>query len=368
MKNVNQILLSAPLTPSSSSSTSTSPSSTTSIKVLNNIDWWSTMNVVTYLRDVGRYFRMGNMLAKDSVRSRLARPHNDDIHTNTASTSTSISAQALGASSSSASSLSGVGGGSISGDGMSFTEFSYQTLQGYDYLHLARHHGCSIQIGGSDQWGNIIGGVELIHRCEPNHRSFAITVPLLTTSSGEKFGKSAGNAIWLDAKRTSSYQLYHYFLQTDDRDIERLLRLFTSFDADHINDLMNRHRSSSHLRLPHHALASYVTQLCHGDDGLIAAQRTRAALFGGTAPSSTDTSTSTLTTETAPTSSADAIAVAAASGAVTTVVSSKSFVGVPLTVVLRTIKVSKSSCNVDSHPQPSCPSFPSSSCGSLNVD
>ena len=265
--------------------------------LLNNASWIGSLRLLDFLRDVGRHFRMGPMLAKDSVSSRLK-----------------------------------------SAEGMSFTEFSYQTLQAYDFLHLHKQHGCSIQIGGSDQWGNITAGVELIQReAMMRHTQqqlqqqqagsssasaappapfvppqvFGLTLPLLTTSDGQKFGKSMGNApIWLAAPpkegedagagavtgaspasaasstySSSPYALYQHFLsRTSDADVVRFLRLFTDLSLERIDELEATHMRGppEHRNAPAlcKVLAEEVTRIVHGEDGLASAQRSTAALFG----------------------------------------------------------------------------------------
>src|ERR1700733_9838252 len=163
----------------------------------NNADWTQPVSYLEWLRDVGKHFTVNYMMAKESVRRRLE----DREH------------------------------------GISYTEFSYMLLQAFDFLELHKAHGCTMQAGGSDQWGNITAGIELIRRVQ-GAQAFGITFPLLATSSGEKFGKSAGNAIWLDPARTSPYQFYQYWIRTEDADVEKLLRLFTFLEMDVIKQLM----------------------------------------------------------------------------------------------------------------------------------
>ena len=241
--------------------------------IVNNLDWYLQQTPLDFIRDVGRHFRMGSMLSRDSVKSRLD-----------------------------------------SDSGMSFTEFSYQLFQAYDYLHLYRHHNCLLQIGGSDQWGNIVGGCELVRRsdtqrAEPgtttpaqahehqaqeseqpdqHQQVHGLTVPLLTTSTGEKLGKSAGNAIWVDANKTSPYELYQYFLNIADTDVEQcysMLALDPALDAaaalDQINETMDRHREAPAQRYAQRCLADSMVGWIHGDDGLASAQQATQALFGG---------------------------------------------------------------------------------------
>jgi tyrosyl-tRNA synthetase len=210
----------------------------------NNYDWTHGVSYLDFLRDVGKHFTVNHMLAKESVRSRLE----DREH------------------------------------GISYTEFSYMLLQAYDFLHLFEHDACRIQGGGSDQWGNITAGIELIRR-KTGGQAFGITFPLLTTSSGEKFGKSAGNAIWLDANKTSPYQFYQYWINTDDRDVERFLKLFTFLDLEEIAAIMANPPES---RAAQKRLAAEVTKLVHGPDSLNQAQKASDVLFGGDMTGLTD--------------------------------------------------------------------------------
>jgi tyrosyl-tRNA synthetase len=161
--------------------------------------------------------------------------------------------------------------------GISYTEFSYMLLQAFDFLQLHKTHACAMQAGGSDQWGNITAGIELIRRVR-GAQAFGITFPLLATSSGEKFGKSAGNAIWLDAARTSPYQFYQYWIRTDDRDVERFLNLFTLLSGEEIAALC---ASPPEQRAAQKALAREVTRIVHGEDNLALAMKASEVLFGG---------------------------------------------------------------------------------------
>lgn len=206
--------------------------------VVNNIDWHGRMSAIDFLRDIGKHFRLGVMLGKDSVKNRLE------------------------------------------GDGLSFTEFSYQLLQASDFLHLYTQHACKVQLGGSDQWGNITAGCDLVRkRLGGAHEVFGATVPLLTTAGGEKFGKSAGNAVWLSAAKTSPYHVYQYFLNTPDADVARLLRLFTFLPLEVIEALCARHAAAPHLYEAQRTLAAYVTRLLHGRAGVNLAVRATNALF-----------------------------------------------------------------------------------------
>ena len=163
--------------------------------MLDNANWLCSLNLLEFLRDIGKHFSVNEMIKRDSVRTRLEERD----------------------------------------QGISYTEFSYMLMQAYDFLHLFRHYECTIQMGGSDQWGNILSGKELIRRME-GKRSEGITFPLLTTSTGKKFGKTEEGSVWLDAKRTSPYQMYQYWLQTADADVVRYLKLFTFLDRDEIHN------------------------------------------------------------------------------------------------------------------------------------
>jgi len=201
--------------------------------MLNNADWIGPMSFIEWLRDVGKYFTVNYMLAKDSVQSRLGNEQ-----------------------------------------GISYTEFSYMTLQAYDFLHLFDSEGCALQAGGSDQWGNITAGIELIRKLR-GASAYGLTFPLLTTASGEKFGKSAGNAIWLDRGRTPPWDLYQYFVRQDDRDVVRLLKLFTFLPLPQIAELEGSLEREPGKREAHRALAFEVTSLLHGPE--VAAEMVRAA-------------------------------------------------------------------------------------------
>jgi len=211
---------------------------------VNNYDWTHSVSYLGFLRDVGKHFTVNHMLAKESVRSRLE----DREH------------------------------------GISYTEFSYMLLQAFDFLHLFDKHACRIQGGGSDQWGNITAGIELIRK-KTGGQAFGITFPLLTTSSGEKFGKSAGNAIWLDANKTSPYQFYQYWINTDDRDVERFLKLFTFLGLDQVAEIMEHPHEQ---RVAQKLLAAEVTRLVHGDEALAQAEKASEVLFGGEVAGLTD--------------------------------------------------------------------------------
>jgi tyrosyl-tRNA synthetase len=188
--------------------------------ILDNFDWIGSFSFLDWLRDVGKHFTVAVMLAKESVQRRLD-------------------------------------------GGLSYTEFSYMTLQAYDFLHLFTHHGCALQVGGSDQWGNITAGIDLIRRTRQG-QAYGITFPLVTTSSGEKFGKTAGNALWLDPRRTSPWDFYQYLVRQDDRDVTRFLNLYTFLPSEEIMALQRAVREEPHKREAQKRLAFEVTALVHG--------------------------------------------------------------------------------------------------------
>jgi tyrosyl-tRNA synthetase len=208
-------------------------------KIVNNNDWMQSFTFVDFLRDVGRHFRLGTMLGKESVRARLG-----------------------------------------SEAGMSFAEFSYQALQGYDFLHLWDTEGCRLQIGGSDQWGNITAGIDLIHKLR-GQSAFGLTFPLVCDSAGRKFGKSEGNAIYLDHRRTSYYDFYQFFLRTEDADAPRFLKIFTFLPIAEIDAIARESAAAPEKRIAQRRLAEEATRLVHGDEGLRTAQKASDVLFGG---------------------------------------------------------------------------------------
>jgi tyrosyl-tRNA synthetase len=213
--------------------------------IVNNVDWFGPMSAIDFLRDVGKHFRIGSMLAKDSVKSRMD---------------------------------SEAGGG----EGMSYTEFSYQLLQGYDFYRLYKDHRCVLQIGGSDQWGNITAGTDLVRKMEgESGHAFAVTMPLITDSTGKKFGKSEGNAVWLSAEKTSAYEFFQFWLRVDDNDAERFLKYFTFLGLGEIDQVMVEMKAEPHKRAAQKCLAEYMTKLVHGDAGFNAAMHASEILFGG---------------------------------------------------------------------------------------
>ena len=215
------------------------PASPNPAIMVNNYDWFKDITFIELLRDVGRYFRMGVMLGKDSVKKRME-----------------------------------------SDDGMSFTEFCYQILQGYDFLHLYKTYGCTLQLGGSDQWGNITAGTELVRRVL-GQEVFGMTFPLVCDSAGKKFGKSEGNAIFLDARKTSFYEFYQFFLRTMDADVIRYLKIFTFLSQERITELEQTVVTAPEKREAQHVLAEELTRAVHGEQGLVTARKTSEVLFGG---------------------------------------------------------------------------------------
>ncbi|WP_207843573.1 tyrosine--tRNA ligase [Williamsia soli] len=212
--------------------------SPTGAVVVNNLDWTSKLSVVDFLRDVGKHFSVNTMLARDTVRRRLAS------------------------------------------DGISYTEFSYMLLQANDYVQLHREYDCSLQIGGSDQWGNIIAGVDLTRRVSGDS-VHAMTVPLVTAADGKKFGKSTGGgSLWLDPEKTTPYAWYQYFLNTADADVIRYLKWFTFLGREEIDDLERVTLETPHLREAQRRLAAEMTTLVHGQANTDAVQVASQALFG----------------------------------------------------------------------------------------
>ncbi len=208
--------------------------------LVNNYDWMKEFSFLEFIRDVGKHITVNYMMAKDSVKNRIS---------------------------------------SESSEGMSFTEFTYQLVQGYDFLHLYRANTCSIQMGGSDQWGNITTGTELIRRIAGG-KGFAITCPLITKSDGSKFGKSEGGNVWLDAKRTSPYKFYQYWLNSSDEDAEKYIKIFTFLDEETINNLIEAHKEAPHMRLLQKRLAEEITTMVHSKEDLDNAIKASNILFG----------------------------------------------------------------------------------------
>lgn len=208
--------------------------------VVNNYDWFSGMNVLTFLRDVGKFFSVNQMIAKESVKQRIDRDE----------------------------------------QGISFTEFSYSLLQSYDFASLNQQHKVVLQIGGSDQWGNITAGIDLTRRL--NQQSvYGLTVPLITKSDGTKFGKTESGAVWLDPKKTSPYKFYQFWINTADADVYRFLKFFTFLPLEMIDDLEEEDQKSGVAPRAQYVLAEEVTKLVHGEQGLTAAKRITESLFSG---------------------------------------------------------------------------------------
>ena len=212
--------------------------------LLNNADWLSSTPLTNFLRDVGKHFTINAMLAKESVRSRLEDPD----------------------------------------QGISFTEFSYMLLQAYDFLHLFEAHGCRLQIGGSDQWGNITAGIDLIRRVR-SAEAYGFTWPLVTKADGSKFGKSQAGNVWLDPARTSPYEFFQFWMGADDRDVGRYLRLLTFLDRERIEELESETAMRPERRNAQRALADALTVAVHGQDEAVRAGQASAALFSGDLPS-----------------------------------------------------------------------------------
>jgi tyrosyl-tRNA synthetase len=209
-------------------------------EMVNNYDWMKDFSFLGFIRDVGKHITVNYMMAKDSVKNRIS--------------------------------------GDNSADGMSFTEFTYQLVQGYDFLHLYRSKNCTLQMGGSDQWGNITTGTELIRRIG-NGKGYAITCPLITKSDGSKFGKSEGGNVWLDANRTSPYKFYQYWLNSSDEDAEKYIKIFTFLDKETIDVLVADHQEAPHQRLLQKRLAEEITTMVHSKEEFENAQKASRILF-----------------------------------------------------------------------------------------
>ncbi|MDX8047492.1 tyrosine--tRNA ligase [Gracilibacillus sp. S3-1-1] len=209
----------------------------------NNHEWLGDLSLIDFLRDTGKHFTINYMLAKDSVETRLE-------------------------------------------NGLSFTEFTYMMLQSFDFLNLYEKENCTLQIGGSDQWGNITAGMELIRRKRFDNEEteadvFGLTVPLITKSDGTKFGKTAGGAVWLDPEKTTPYEFYQFWINTDDRDVIHFIKFFTFMDFEEIKSLEKELQEAPEKRVPHKRLAEEMTKLVHGEEALQQAEKITAALFSG---------------------------------------------------------------------------------------
>lgn len=209
-------------------------------ELVNNFDWMKDISLIDFVRDTGKHITVNYMMAKDSVKKRLR---------------------------------------SESKVGMSFTEFTYQLFQGYDFYHLYKEMDCKLQMGGSDQWGNITTGTELIRR-KAQGKAYAITVPLVTKADGTKFGKTEGGNVWLDANRTSPYKFYQYWLNASDEDAEKYIKIFTFLDKEAIEALIIEHRETPHLRLLQKKIGEEVTIMTHGQEAFDNAIKASQILFG----------------------------------------------------------------------------------------
>ncbi|MCX5383238.1 tyrosine--tRNA ligase [Streptomyces sp. NBC_00083] len=207
--------------------------------MVNNLDWTSGLSAIDFLRDIGKYFRVNKMIAKEAVSRRL----NSDA-------------------------------------GISYTEFSYQILQGMDFLELNRRYGCTLQTGGSDQWGNLTAGTDLIHRVEPDADVHALATPLITKADGTKFGKTESGTVWLDPERTTPYAFFQFWLNADDRDISKFLRIFSFKSREEIEELEKLTEERPQARAAQRALAEELTTLVHGAEQTAAVTAASKALFG----------------------------------------------------------------------------------------
>ncbi len=208
--------------------------------MVNNYDWMKNFSFLEFIRDVGKHITVNYMMAKDSVKKRLS---------------------------------------SDAAEGMSFTEFTYQLVQGYDFLHLFREKNCTLQMGGSDQWGNITTGTEMIRRIG-NGKGYALTCPLITKADGTKFGKTEGGNVWLDPNRTSPYKFYQYWLNTSDVDAEKYIKIFTLLSKTEIDKLIEKHKEAPHLRMLQKTLAEEITVMVHSREDYENAVKASEVLFG----------------------------------------------------------------------------------------
>jgi len=209
-------------------------------ELVNNYDWMKDISLIDFVRDTGKHITVNYMMAKDSVKKRL---------------------------------------GSESKEGMSFTEFTYQLFQGYDFYHLYKEKNCKLQMGGSDQWGNITTGTELIRR-KAQGKAYAITVPLVTKADGTKFGKTEGGNVWLDGNRTSPYKFYQYWLNSSDEDSEKYIKIFTFLSKETIDALIAEHKEAPHMRLLQKRIGEEVTVMTHGQEAYENAIKASNILFG----------------------------------------------------------------------------------------
>ncbi len=207
---------------------------------VNNYDWMKEFSFLNFIRDIGKHITVNYMMAKDSVKKRLTGE---------------------------------------TGDGMSFTEFTYQLVQGYDFLHLYQHYNCKLQMGGSDQWGNITTGTELVRR-KAGGEAYALTCPLITKADGSKFGKTESGNIWLDPEKTSPYKFYQFWLNTSDADAEKYIKIFTLYSHDEIEGMIAEHTQAPHIRVLQKALAKDLTIRIHSEDDYNSAVEASEILFG----------------------------------------------------------------------------------------
>ncbi|MBU2512121.1 tyrosine--tRNA ligase [bacterium] len=207
--------------------------------LVNNYDWLGKFNLIDFLRDIGKHFSVNAMITRESVKNRLNRE----------------------------------------GEGISYTEFSYMLLQAYDFYQLNEKYDCVLQLGGSDQWGNIVSGIDLTRRMA-NRQTYGITIPLITKADGKKFGKSELGTVWLSAEKTSPYEFYQFFLNQADEDVIRFLKVFTELDLDEIEELEESVRTEPHKRLAQKRLAEEATRVAHGEEALEKAIKASRALFG----------------------------------------------------------------------------------------
>ena len=208
-------------------------------EVLNNYDWMKSISFLQFIRDYGKHISVNYMMSKDSVKNRIS---------------------------------------SENASGMSYTEFSYQMVQGYDFLHLKRNYDCYIQMGGSDQWGNITTGMELIRRVDSD-KGYALTCPLITRADGKKFGKSEQGNIWLDKTKTSVFRFYQYWLNTSDEDAEKFIKIFTFLGKSVIDELINQHKKAPHMRILQKKLAAEITTIVHSEEEMNKSSEASNVLF-----------------------------------------------------------------------------------------
>ena len=207
-------------------------------ELVNNYDWMSKFSFLDFIRDVGKHITVNYMMSKDSVKKRLE-----------------------------------------DGNGLSFTEFTYQLIQGYDFYYLWKHHNCSIQLGGSDQWGNIVTGTEMIRKMEGGS-AYALTVPLITKADGTKFGKTESGSVWLDPEKTSPYAFYQFWLNVSDEDASKYIRIFTTLDKTNIEELEKEHQEAPHLRVLQKEIAKEITIMVHSEADYEMAVKASSILFG----------------------------------------------------------------------------------------